>query len=168
MIVLLVAIVFCGGKYLSYSLPYLFGGYLGLNFKECCQQRYDRKLIVVSAIVLVISIIAEAVIGSPQYVKMVPLRILQIPLIWIVSDVFAVDKEPLWWMRISFFIYCSHHMILESVEKVFWITLGDNPVGASLDFILAPFITLLITIGFAGLLRKSPVIWAVLNGGRGI
>lgn len=165
LLLILIAVLFCGGKYLNYSLPYLFGGYMGIHFKDYCQQRYDRNLIVASSIILFVSIIAEAVVSSPQYGTMVPLRVLQIPLIWIISDVLAKKTEPCWWMRISFFIYLSHHMILESVEKLFWISFGDNIGGASTDFILAPIITILIIIGLASLLRKTPM-WTLINGGR--
>lgn len=97
---------------------------------------------------------------------MVPLRVFQIPLTWIVSDVFAISKDPQWVMRISFFIYCSRHMILESVEKLFWIHFGDNPLGSSLDFALAPIITFSIIIVIAFFLRKLPIVWTLFNGGE--
>ena len=94
------------------------------------------------------------------------LRLIQIPLIWISADILAINKEPSWWLRISFFIYCSHHMILESVEKIFLILLGKNYTGALLDFIFAPMITLLIILCLAAILRRIHPVWAVLCGGR--
>lgn len=45
LILILVTILFGGNKYISYILPFLFGGYMGIHFKDYCQQRYDKRLI---------------------------------------------------------------------------------------------------------------------------
>lgn len=45
---------------------------------------------------------------------------------------------------LSFFIYLYHYFILETIEKVFWIVFGNTVLGASLDFIIAPIITIIV------------------------
>lgn len=59
-------------------------------------------------------------------------------------------------------------MVLESIEKIVLILLGDTTLGALVDLILAPTLTICLIIMFAYLLRRySMPIWRVLNGGRG-
>lgn len=94
------------------------------------------------------------------------LEIISIICIWIMLDFFRKEKEPKWWARISFFIYCTHSMILESVEKVFLIILGKNMFGAVLDFFIAPAITLGIIVFGAYIIKKVPKLWKILNGNR--
>lgn len=143
------------------------GAYFGIHLKEVVVRRYDSKSRFFASAILVLSLLAESVIGSPQHGHMIPIRLLQIPLIWIVADVLAAEKEPRWWMKISFFIYCSHSLILEAVEKCFFIGLGDTQTGAVVDFVFAPIITLEIIIVLAFFLQKNKIIWSLLNGGRG-
>ena len=125
------------------------GAYFGIHLKEVVVRRYDSKSRFFASAILVLSLLAESVIGSSQLGHMIPIRLLQIPLIWIVADVLAAEKEPRWWMKISFFIFCSHSLILEAVEKCFFIGLGDTQTGAVVDFIFAPTITLEIIIVLA-------------------
>lgn len=98
---------------------------------------------------------------------MIPLRLIQIVLIWSCADILSVNGELKWWMKISFFIYVTHSMILESIEKLFWIFMGDTVLGAITDLIFAPLITLFIIIAIAFMLRKITFVWNLLNGGRG-
>ena len=58
-------------------------------------------------------------------------------------------------------------MLLESVEKCFLITFGDTTLGACIDLIFAPIITILILVCFAKIMiRFTPKVWGILNGGR--
>ncbi len=152
--------------YITYSSPWLLGAYVGIHFKDYCKKCYDKRLLTVCACLLLCSFIIECMSGCSCTEDIILLRLIQIPLIWISADILAINKEPSWWMRISFFIYCSHHMILESVEKIFLILLGKNYTGALLDFIFAPMITLLIILCLAAILRRIHPVWAVLCGGR--
>jgi len=140
---------------------------MALNFKSLCKSQFDKRVVGGAAILLAFTLFCQTYFVLPQGVAVIPLRIVQIILIWIASDILAIDYEPKWWIRISFFVYVIHSMVLESVEKAFWIAFGDTTIGAILDIVFAPLITLTIVYFLALILRKAPFVWGVLNGGRG-
>ena len=159
--------LYLNSRLLLCYVTYLFGCYMALNYKDVCQSQYNNKLVILSTALLISSLFAQTLLKLPQSYTIVPLRIIQIVLVWISSDVLAQEKMPRWWIQLSFFIYLSHHMILESIEKIFLIVLGDTTIGAIIDLIFAPTLTISIIITFAFFLRKSCSFWKVINGGRG-
>lgn len=46
------------------------------------------------------------------------------------------------------------------------LLLGDTLIGAILDFTLAPIITFVVLLFISSLIKKKPVLWKILNGGR--
>lgn len=167
LVILLFSQLYDYDSILRYSTPYIFGAYWGINFKSVCQRRYNKKLRISAGGLLFFSLLLELFFDSPQYGPIVPIRLLQIPLIWVASDIFAIEKMPKWWMKISFFIYCCHSLVLESVEKLFWVVLHDTYTGAIIDYLFAPLITFGIILALAYILKKNKMVWALLNGGRG-
>ena len=91
------------------------------------------------------------------------LRLTQAIAIRICADFLAKSKEPKWWMKMSFFIYLCHNMVLESVEKGFLIALGMITIGAFWDFILAPVFALAIIVALA-FWEKAGLLWKDLPG----
>lgn len=166
--VLLISRSFDYYSILCYSAPYLLGAVMGVRCKDICQKRYGLRIRILAGTVLLSSMIIETYMDSSQCESMVPVRMLQIPLLWVSADFLAIDNKPFWWMKISFFIYCCHSLILESVEKLFWIGFHDSYLGALLDYFFAPLITFLIILFFAKIFREQRTIWYLLNGGRGI
>ena len=76
-------------------------------------------------------------------------------------------NTPPWFFRISFFIFCLHGMVLESIEKIIYISLGNNVMCAYVDYFLAPVLTLCIILIIAKFLSSKCVhIWKILNGNR--
>lgn len=150
-----------------YYVPYIFGSFMALNFRENVLTKYSHKKRLYSFFCLLITFIMQTTVGLTQGPAVMPLRIFQIILVWICADILAIDQQPQWWIKISFFIYVSHIMILESTEKLFYLTIGDNTIGAIVDHIFAPVITISVIIGIAYLLRTyMPLCWKILNGGR--
>ncbi len=157
--------------YFHHAVYYLFGAYAGIHFKEKTQQRYNIKYIVISFLLILLTILAVVITDDTRFAFMnmivrMPIRTLQIVLLWIAADVLAVNKEPFWWMKISFIIYCSHSMILESIEKVFFIVFGKNMLGAFLDFVFAPIITVGIIILISMVVKRIKPLWKLLSGNR--
>lgn len=86
---------------------------------------------------------------------------------WLAMDLFSYSGEAKWWMKCTFFYYCAHDVVLESIEKLILVLFGKNRIMALIDYIMAPVLTLVILIGAAWLMKRyTEKIWKVLNGGR--
>lgn len=169
-IIIVLLLLFLGyylnNSLLLYSVPYAMGAYIGLFYKNIAQKNYSSKTIIIAALFIVITILCETIYDFEQGVVLMPIRLCQIIAIWILADLLAISTSPKWWMTISFFIYCSHSLILETIEKVFYLTFGNTSRGALIDFMCAPIITLIIIYGLAFYCRKIPKVWGLLVGYR--
>ena len=167
----LLAAAYLSGLYLRsglliYWVPFLFGAFMGLHGKKLVQMRYGRSARFCAAMILCVLILSGLALDFSRPDRM-GLKLIGIVSIWVLSDVFAVEAKPMWWMKISFFIFCTHSIILESIEKVILIFLGKNLFGAVVDFFAAPILTLLIIIGAAFVIKKNEVVWKIISGNRG-
>ena len=151
---------------IMYAAPYALGCYFGIHYKNIVQKQYSNSIIALALTLFVASIAIETYFNFVDRATLMPIRILQIIMIWIIADKLAIEKSPKWWMTISFFIYCSHSKILESYEKVILIIFKDAPYAAAFDFISAPLFTIATIYLLASLLRKNNYIWNMLTGGR--
>lgn len=155
-------IYFASGVPAQGSLEYyLVGAYIGLNCREWFGLRSKWFSIAGCAVLLIL-----ALTGFRQ-------TDLIAKLLFFFSVWFAIDLLPLrekalpWWMSITFFVYVSHSMLLEAMEKIFLKAFGRAPIFALLDYCLMPIAVYLILIFVAWVLRKYlPVLWKVLSGGR--
>ncbi len=86
--------------------------------------------------------------------------------IWILYDIFYKENESRYWVyETSFFVYCAHYLILESVEKVVLLLFGNTVFGAAIDYFFVPIIVLIFLLVIARLLSKNAVgIWKFING----
>lgn len=161
--------LFYDTRLVRFGAIYLFGMWLGCNYSGLMKQvrNVSRMRIFICVIYLVISTIGMLLIPNDCYKAFyIPIRISQFICVWSLSDLLAVEKKPCWIFTISFFIYCTHSPVLESVEKVFLILFGKNNGGALVDFALAPLVTVLIISIIAWFLRKYPKTWGILTGNR--
>lgn len=151
-----------------YNAPfYLSGAYMGIHYRELVQQRYTGKQKGIACVFIMITVLLNMTVGFLGPISRVPMRIAQAFALWVCADVLAVSKAPKWWQRISFFVYCSHSMILESVEKVFLLLFGKGTASAALDFFFAPVITVMIILVAASVCRQVKPAWRILTGNRG-
>lgn len=153
-------------RLLLYAAPYLIGCYLGINKKQFCEISYSFGLRWVSFFLFIVSVYLDCVFDFEYSFINMPLKLLQISLVWIFADVLAIDSRPQWWMTISFFIYCSHSLVLESIEKLFFIVFGNTLVGAISDFVFSPILTLIFLLGIASVIKNTSFIWPIMNGYR--
>ena len=141
---------------------YCFGAYFAINFKEISEKRKDWRIVVVCAVGTALLLTLGYRLLSVQLVQ-----ICAIVLIWNAMDAFEFACELPWWMKITFFVYVAHDIVLESLEKVFLIVFGTSPIFALLDYIFMPTITFAVIVVIAGCLRRFlPFVWKILTGGR--
>lgn len=140
---------------------YILGAYIGINFIDLAN-RSNKKLSIMAVISLPIIVFL-----SKRYAGQFLYHCLFFVAIWLALDLFSYKNDVKWWIRCTFFYYCAHDMILESIEKVILILGGKSHFMAAVDYIMAPILTLLIMIGVIAIMQKwmKPV-WRILNGGR--
>lgn len=155
-----------------FSLPFfLFGGLLGKYYHEILFLQVKRKTSII-AFVLLVLVIAVFVEGNVfDYPRIRPILLfLEVCIFWIVirrMKYFSSSAEPPWLFRITFFIFCLHGIVLESVEKLIYIIGGNNVTCAYIDYFFAPVISIGLIFIIAKILHsKCNLIWNVLNGYR--
>lgn len=78
----------------------------------------------------------------------------------------STDNPP-WFFEISFFIYCMHGIVLESIEKLIYIIGGKTVAFAYIDYFIAPILSICIIIICAKFLSERCIlVWNILNGYR--
>ena len=159
------------GQLYSYFTLYLLGAYFGACFKDKLIGLKFKKTYCYIATFLIIIISVLRVITNDFATEIFTLYYIimaaQSILIWISLDFLRVSK-CCWIFENSFFIYCTHSLILEGIEKLFFIIFKNTFHGAVIDFIFAPIITITIILLLSYFLSKyTPKIWKVICGGRG-
>lgn len=140
---------------------YILGAYIGINFCNLADIG-NRKISVLASVDLPIIIF----LGG-NYAGHFLYNCCFFVIIWMVLDLFEYKNDIKWWIKCTFYYYCAHDMILETIEKVILLIGGRSYFMAIFDYIMAPAMTLLILIEAAVILRKRiPPIWNLLNGGR--
>lgn len=147
---------------LFFNIYYILGAYLGINYSKWIAKGVTKQTVLLAGLCLL-----GLVAMGGTYSGTILYNCAFICSSWLVLDFFAFDKELPWWMKCTFFFYCGHDMILESVEKAILIVFGKSEAMALIDYIVAPFITVFILIGIAYLLKTyGKPVWKILNGGR--
>jgi hypothetical protein len=86
---------------------------------------------------------------------------------WVALDIFKNARDYPWWMKITFFTYVAHDLLLEMLEKVVLLIWGKRTIFALLDYIFAPIIVFILLVAIAAFMRRFiPKIWNVITGER--
>lgn len=141
---------------------YFFGAYLATFCKEKVESIFNTKIICTAFGVMIVAFMLTG-IGNGAFFYV--FKLIWVIGFWIVADIFREYSAPKEWMKISFFIYCSHEFFIRVFEKVIWKV---NSGGEIENIMLTIAITILsITICAKIIKKKFRVIWNLLNGGRG-
>lgn len=141
---------------------FIIGCYLGMNGKRFVENvnKVKTYIGVVGFMLLMLWLLMGNTIGAMW-------RMAMCGTIWFALDVFKIEKEPKEWMKISFFIYCAHELLLEVIEKIWLIAAGKSIWAAAIDYFFTPVIVVTILVMSGSFMKKyTPGVWKVLNGGR--
>ena len=146
---------------------YCLGVICGMHYKDMVLCRYNKKIKTNCLLIFIVLMIATLYLENSSYwnIYYVFVRLLSIICMWIFFDIFAIEEEPKHWMKFSFVMYVSHSMVLEPIEKVILLLLGNNVVGATIDYFVAPLLTTLIICSVCSILEKINL-YKYLSGGR--
>lgn len=151
-----------------YWVPlYLTGAYLGHYYSKKIEEEaiFSRKSKVISAILFSIVFIFAYLYENAT--TMYIFRLVVPFTLWVLIDSISFDKKPKWWMEISFFIYCTHFVIISSLQKIMLLVLGKSTLAFLITYLITPIIVILI-ITFAAYIMKRyiPSVWKFTTGGR--
>lgn len=154
-------------SYILNSSYFIFGACCALHCQESVIRSYNLSF--EKFVFLLISLLGIVFIRKNMAIENVfydfLISVVGIVVIWILADLLRCERIYDIF-NISFLLYVSHSMILESLEKLFFVLLGDSNIVSALDFILSPILTVGIITGMSILLKKIPKLYNVLTGGR--
>lgn len=150
----------------TFLYSYVVGMYFAICNKNVVLKRYGNKCKLIAFVILVAMILLTT-FGNYSILSLLHpfIRITEIICTWIVLDICAVNREPKEFMKDTFFIYLSHEMILEPIEKIVYLLFGDTNMWALFDYLFAPVLTIAILLLIAELLKKIKI-YKYLVGGR--
>lgn len=155
-----------------YWIPlYLSGAYLGHYYTDTIEsiQFINKKhsvIKIISAITFIMVFII-AYFNENDGASMYFYRLTSPFLIWILIDGISFNKKPEWWMEISFFIYCTHFVIISSLQKIVLLVLGKSTLAFFITYLITPIIVVLMITVVAYIMKKymNPI-WRFTTGGR--
>lgn len=165
---------------LFYWMPeYLSGALIGRylckpttdeDSRMCDGWSVNRKS-VCRVILIVLFIVAYLItLFNTSDLKLMIFRFVTPIIIWFLTDLLLPSdfKDTFTvrdWMGYTFFIYATHHFLLNVEQTLVRAYLPSTPLVLNLTFIVTPIVTLLIIIWIARLLSRFKF-YKVLTGGR--
>lgn len=151
-------------------VPYLIGAWLSIWKSNLFTDRKSKKICLIGLgiflLQIFIAIDSEHVLIHPttQYIYKMSLPL---PL-WIALDIFSFSKPACKIEKLSFPIYCTHSIILETLEKIIYILGGNNIVIAGISYIFMPiFVVTILVFIFLLFDRYFSNIYKFVFGNRG-
>lgn len=175
LIVILGTIIFNLMNVSNYSslinwLPVLIlGAYLGINHWEQMKEvplikKHTKIVSIIFLIFFIMIIIYVMGRGNKTYYIY---RMISPVFIWIIFDMFKYRKEPKWWLKISFFIFCMHYPIVIAQRNLLVHFFGKQPITLVWMYIVSIVVALLIIYIIAIILRKYfNKLWNLITGSR--
>lgn len=139
---------------------YAAGSWLAINYKEA--PFYKNKYLVWASWIYILF----QFITCFRWFGLIEKLVLFVA-IWFALDSVKIDRELPWWMKITFFTYVAHDILLEAIEKVMLIIFGKASVWAILNYVFLPLIVFVLLVIVAKILKRFlPCVWNVLTGSR--
>lgn len=153
-----------------WCIPYLVGAWIAIWRPDFFVKRAKRKNVIVACTVfiflLTIAINYEITLFHPVTQFLYKMS-LPLPL-WFALDIFEFERKPRWFEKMSFPLYCTHAIILETIEKVIYIAWGNCITVAFASYIFTPILVILILLLiFHNISRYFPHIYRLAFGSRG-
>lgn len=159
---------------LNYQYVYYgVGSYAALHLRNIIEERNQKRAKICSVIFILLFII-NYIMGIMQIQNVIinhVWRLIYICVLWFVLD-YLPQISIKSWMNNSFFLYCSHLIVLQCSQRVCEIILNKMSLSGGifsvLEFIVLPIIIITLLLFLAEILKKYlPRIWNVISGGRG-
>lgn len=151
---------------------WVLGGYLAFNYAALFENKRNKRnsavWLLIFSILLGTRYWLNNLILPPGRSILGGVLMLNVLSFWHALDLFNLEQWRLhWWMRITFFIYSMHPLLVDAIKKAMAKLLPHTSRLALCNYFLAVGISLIIVIVIAKIMICfTPQIWRVLNGGR--
>lgn len=160
------------GLHLDMLLFWCIGCYFAVHKAEVFEKVETGKTAVICFVASVILIgvrfwleFNEIMLPHRSFV-LYSMLLVNVVVFWFGLNVFKYEKTGSW-MKITFFIYSMHPLLVDFIKKGLAAMLPHNQMIAVVNYVLAAGVSLLIVFGAAKVLKKlCPALWGILNGGR--
>ena len=162
------SIIMLNYQYIFYAI----GAYGALNYRNFVEKTNCRKRNVASIILsLLVIIYFFFIVKYGNVVISHFFRIIYVIALWFVFD-FIKEYKIKKWMKNSFFLYCSHLIVLQCIQRICDIIIEKidilQPGFYVLEYIFLPIIVIGLLMIVAELLKKHlPNVFDILTGKRG-
>ncbi|MCM3599409.1 acyltransferase [Robertmurraya korlensis] len=141
------------------------GAYIILRLPNLINKKMTLKQTWVLIVAFIGVLLLNAYFYPTELVKMVIL--LGIPTVWVLYDLFETKIKVTEFMKYSFVIFAAHSFVNQIILKTILVVLGKGQIQAMFNYIVTPFLSVVLVIIAGSLVRKYlPKIWSLLNGGR--
>ncbi len=148
---------------------YYLGAIIGYYYKDKTEKivavQTKQKILILSILTIMGGV---AFVASNIYDVNVTLirNLIMVLFLFFVSSLQKV-KIHSFLLGLSFMIYSMHPIILETIEKIVFIVCPHTAFFATVDYIIAPIVSVVIILCVCALLKKVlPAIYRLLNGNR--
>ncbi len=152
---------------LYFSIFFLIGSFLARYYPNLITSYKPRKIVKFLLLLgLIVILGCDTIFGISDNERIrVFVVLIEAFLFWLSFSCEKIEKRR--YMNLSFGIYVYHYFINEGLNKIFRITFGDSVIGATINFVLSPLITVIIIIAMFNLLNKiMPKMVQIILGGR--
>lgn len=163
------SIIMLNYQYIFYAI----GAYSALNWKDIVEiSTYGKRNV---ASVILLALVTFYFLYIMKHGNVVIGHFFR--LVYIIAMWFVLDYIPIYrvyrWMGNSFFLYCSHLIALQCIQRVCDIVIGKTDEIQSilyvLEYLFLPIIIIVFLLFVAESVKKRlPKIYGVLSGKRGL
>ena len=147
---------------------YVVGAYSALHLKSVIEQPQKTKTLIGVCGVAVLCLLYWMPFFKNSVLIGHTFRLFFVISLWFAFDLLRdIEIKP--FLKTSFFIYCSHLMIVQCMQGVIGIALRNIFEAGSviyiLEWIAVPIVTVLVVLCGAQILKKyTPAVWKILTG----
>lgn len=162
-------------SFLTWIPIFMIGAYLGINFPKYIfnnsknNAKSIRKKKIVDLFIFIIFVILWIISFKSNEDRRVlyTLRLISPFFMWNIFDYIKWTSPLKWWVRISFFLYCTHFYVVSIFQKIMLIIFGNGTLWTLVVYLVTPVVTIyFITVVANYIIKYTPKVWNIINGGR--
>ena len=151
---------------------YAVGAYAALHLSHIVEYSNKKKSYIGLAVILTLmTLFFFNALGNNDVIINHSFRLIYVCALWFVLD-FLPEIEIRKWMKNSFFLYCSHLMLLQCAQAISEIVIRrigkyENCLKVA-EWVLLPMVVIVLILWVAEVMKnKLQKVWGIITGSRG-